>query len=314
MDSKRYMDFLLSLGDLKHSQLRHLAVRVQEFLEKDEVNCAIEKRQLKLTHCIFCKSSMTVRWGHSSGLQRFRCKQCRHTFNELSGSPFAKLQLRQKLGTYAQCMVNGLTLRQAAHKCDIALSTSFQWRHKFLQMPEQHKSKILSGIVEADETFFRESFKGKRTITHRKPRHHGRLKKGEQELMVPVLLLLDRTEHEADFVLKRDNREEIYPCIQGRIKPGSVLCTDGSQIYAPIAEEENLVHKRILRSNPARTIENGLFHIQTLNNYIARLKGWLNRFYGVGTQYLGNYLAWWRILADESLLTIRDWLNEALSS
>ena len=105
-----------------------------------------------------------------------------------------------------------------------------------------------------------------------------------------------------------------YPCIQNRIKSGSVLCTDGSQIYAPIAKEENLIHKRILLSYPARTIENGVFHIQTLNNYISRLKRWLHRFHGVGTQYLKNYLAWWRTLADESLLTIRDWLNEALET
>jgi len=159
MDSNRYMDFLLSLGDLNHSQLRHLGVRVQECLENNEVNCAIEKRLLKLTHCIFCKSSQTVRWGHSSGLQRFRCKQCRRTFNELSGSPFTKLQLREKLGTYAQCMVNGLTLRQAALKCDIALSTSFQWRHRFLQMPEQHKSKILSGLLKPTRPFFESPLK-----------------------------------------------------------------------------------------------------------------------------------------------------------
>jgi transposase-like protein len=239
MDSKRYTDFLLSLGDLRRSQLRHLGVRVQESLEKDEVNCAIEKRLLTLKNCIYCKSTQIVRWGHSSGLQRFRCKQCRRTFNELTGSPFSKVQKREILGTYAQCMVNGLTLRKAANLCDIALSTSFRWRHKFLQMPERHKSRSLGGIVEADETFFRESYEGKRTIKHRKPRHHGRLEKGQNKLMIPVLILLDRNEHEADFVLESDTREQVYPCIKGRIKSGSVLCTDGSQLYYPLPKKRN---------------------------------------------------------------------------
>ena len=82
--------------------------------------------------------------------------------------------------------------------------------------------------------------------------------------MVPVLLLLDHTEHESDFVIEMDIRAEISPCIKNRIKLDSVLYTDGSQIYAPMAKEENLIYKRVLLNNPARKIENGVFHIQIL--------------------------------------------------
>ena len=43
------------------------------------------------------------------------------------------------------------------------------------------------------------------------------------------------------------------------------------------------------------TISPWVYHIQTLNNYISRLRGWMARFHGVGTDYLKNYLAWFRV-------------------
>lgn len=306
-------DILKSLPELTGPQLRHLARRVQETLEKDEVSSAIDKRAEQLKTCLYCGSKHIVRWGLSGGLQRYRCRSCSKTFNELTNTPLARLRQREKLATYAQCMVDGLTLRQAAKRTGISLPTAFRWRHMFLKQPELHKAKHLGGIVEVDETFFRESHKGKRTIKHRKPRHHGRFNKDEPEEHVPVLIMLDRYEREADFVLEAASIEQIRPCMQGRITPGSVLCTDGSMVYLKWADGEQVLHKRILSSNPSHTIEDGIYHIQTLNNYTARLKGWLRRFSGVGTAYLANYLAWWRAIAQESMTSRRDWITEALS-
>lgn len=40
----------------------------------------------------------------------------------------------------------------------------------------------------------------------------------------------------------------------------------------------------------------GAWHIQNINAYHSRLKGWLARFRGVATSYLGNYLGWFRAL------------------
>jgi len=38
------------------------------------------------------------------------------------------------------------------------------------------------------------------------------------------------------------------------------------------------------------------FHIQNVNAYHSRLKGWMRRFNGVATKYLPNYLGWRRVL------------------
>lgn len=313
MDTSHFFDILFSLKDLSNRQLRSLSLHVQKRLEKDELNQAMEVRVQQLDNCIFCSCRKIIRWGFSGDLQRYRCQECGKTFNELTKTPFARLRAREKLVSYADCMTNGSTLRAAAKTCEMALSTSFRWRHLLLAMPEVHKASRLGGIVEADETFFRESFKGKRQISGRKPRHHGRANKGETVPLIPVLILLDRYEQEADFVLENNTIEEMHPCIHNRITKGAVLCTDGSQAYLAIAKEEDILHKRILSDNSKRTIEDGTFHIQTLNNYISRLKGWMQRFYGAGTAYLGNYLAWWRFIAQYKADKRQNWLDEALS-
>jgi hypothetical protein len=40
----------------------------------------------------------------------------------------------------------------------------------------------------------------------------------------------------------------------------------------------------------------GPWHIQNVNAYHNRFKGWLQRFKGVATSYLPNYLGWFRAL------------------
>jgi hypothetical protein len=33
-----------------------------------------------------------------------------------------------------------------------------------------------------------------------------------------------------------------------------------------------------------------IYHIQNVNNFQMRLKGWMQRFHGVATKYMNNYL------------------------
>ena len=312
MHSKQYQQVVNNIPQLDAHELRLVSLKTAQQLSEQSIHLAMEKRLKKLTQCVHCRSTDIVRWGQSHKLQRFRCKSCHKTFNELTKTPFARMRKRHLLGAYAKSMCQGEPLRKAATSCKIALSTSFKWRHKLLQMPEQHKARLLAGIVEVDETFFRESFKGKRTIAHRKARKHGKRIKGEKDPLVPVLIALDRAGKEADFVLKNKSKTQIHQSLEKRIKKGSVLCTDGYQAYASFAKKEAICHKKIISSTPARRLDDSAFHIQTVNNYTQRLKGWMRKFNGVGTAYLKNYLAWWRAIAFNKLLTVQHWLDEAL--
>ena len=55
------------------------------------------------------------------------------------------------------------------------------------------------------------------------------------------------------------------------------------------------LHGLDVKSVPAKKAA-GNYHINNVNAYDSRLKGWMFRFRGVATKYLDNYLGWHRML------------------
>ena len=72
----------------------------------------------------------------------------------------ARLRKAECWEDYAQALIDGLTVRQAAARCGVCKNTAFLWRHRFLTAMASHQATREEGIVEVDETFFLESFKG----------------------------------------------------------------------------------------------------------------------------------------------------------
>lgn len=63
-------------------------------------------------------------------------------------------------------MLQRKTLKQTSEECRISMSTAFTWRHKILDtFSELQEKTYLTGIVEADESFFNVSFKGNYSIS-----------------------------------------------------------------------------------------------------------------------------------------------------
>ena len=111
--------------------------------------------------CPHCADRDIVGWGRSDGLLRFRCKSCGRTFNALTKTPMAHLRKKEKWLDHARAMIEGKSLAKTAELCGVHPTTAFRWRHRFLRAPADDKPRRLSGIVEADETFILESFKGR---------------------------------------------------------------------------------------------------------------------------------------------------------
>ncbi|MEC7632348.1 MAG: IS1595 family transposase [Pseudoalteromonas sp.] len=109
------------------------------------------------------------------------------------------------------------------------------------------------------------------------------------------MLALDRNGAVTHCVLQRNTREELEKSLAPVLTPESVLCTDGNLSYQTIVKNLpfELDHKRLIAIDNQRVID-GIYHIQTLNNWMMRWKQWLRQFNGVGTDYLDNYIAWFR--------------------
>ncbi len=188
----------------------------------------------------------------------------------------------------------GLSVSQAAQALDVARSTAFRWRHRFLRLAQSVKAPQLTGVVEADETFFLRSSKGQRP--GRKARKRGGRVSREQrgEDLVPVLVARDRSGATADFLLEAVSKVCLSEALRPRIHADAILCTDGSAAMAAAAKDLGVQHEAMNLSAGERV--RGPWHIQNANGYHGRLKGWMARFKGVATDYLESYLGWFRAL------------------
>jgi transposase-like protein len=247
--------------------------------------------------CPHCDNHDVVRWGQASDLPRYRCKACLRTFNALTKTPLANLRMKNKWAAQTEAMIDGVTLAQAARRCGVHPTTAFRWRHRFLAALSGDKPKALSGIVEGDETFILESFKGKRSGLPRKSRKRGgkSAKRGLSAEQIPVIVARDRTGATTDAVLSKLDRVSIAAALGGIVTPANEFCCDGGTAIVAFARRAGIAaHVLPKPGKPTRQAPD--YHLNNVNAYHGRLKEWLRRFHGVATKNLPNYLGWRRTL------------------
>lgn len=291
MNEQQFIPFLQQLKLLTPSQQQRLHRTLEAFETSTEEVLTVKPI---LRECPHCHSENLKPWGSSHDLPRYRCADCFKTCNPLTKSPLARLRKRDKWLVYAQALIDGLSIRKAAKLCGVNKNTAFVWRHRFLTFASTHQAMHEEGIIEADETFFLESFKGQRNLP-RPARKRGGVGKtrGTSDDQIPILVVRDRHKSTATLILERVDAEHIEAALTPLIDNDSILCTDGAAVYSAFCKKSGVKHEVIYSKGPRAR---GAFHIQNVNAFDSRLKEWMNRFHGVATKYLGNYLGWRRML------------------
>lgn len=255
--------------------------------------------------CLHCGSVSVKRNGKYRSRQRYLCKDCGRSFNDMTASPLSGTHYPHKWLQYFECMVDSMSLPKIAKKLKIHISTAFYWRHKILTALRSLGNQQLSGVIESDETFILESEKGKRVITHRKSRKRGgtATKRGISKEQVCVVVAMDRNgqiiSQNAGF--GRITATEIDSVLGEFIVASSVLCTDEATNYKKFAQEKGISHEMI-NASKGIYVKKNIYHIQHVNSYHRRLKDWIDGFQGVATKYLNNYLFWFRFLEQQKKL------------
>ena len=142
---------------------------------------------------------------------------------------------------------------------------------------------------------FAYSYKGTKPANMPRPsRKRGKQvkKRGISNEQVCVATALDRQRNLIIELLctGRMTSDELKKLYNNRIGEDSILCTDSHKSYMQFAEDMELEHKRIKRGKHKEDI----YHIQHINSLHSSLKRWMNRFNGVATKYLGNYMKWFK--------------------
>jgi len=254
-------------------------------------------------HCGASGKGVYKRGKAASGKQRFYCHHCNHSFSATTGSITYNSKLPFSVWKkYISCFMEGLSVRESAEQCQISVLTSWRLRHKICDSLNNIMNGIsLSGIVEADETYFRVSYKGNKkafkngTAGRAKRKrgssifHKGR-KRGLSNEQVCVPCAVNRNGLSVSKVssIGKASYQGISTILSPHITRDSVLCTDGEVSYGRLAKEKGIYRVQVSPSSTFKSI----YSIQHINNYHSRLKNFIGRFNGVSTKHLNNYLLW----------------------
>jgi transposase-like protein len=283
--------------------------------------------------CIHCGNTDIVRHGKDENRrQRFRCRRtgdigCGRTFNALTGTVLARMRQPDKWVAYATEMADHKSVADIVDDgIGVSRLTIWRWRQKFLKVQEGRPFPRLRGVVEADETFFRTSYKGSRgwkrgtPPENRPPRYRGGAsKRGLSAEQVPVLTAVDQSGGVFERLMR--SRADIERTLDQRIEPGSILCSDGLAAYKAVAVRSQSEHRRILppsKPDPAQKKaggeprKRGRLGLGRVNSHHQRLKTFINRrANGVSTKYLPRYLGWIRAIRRPGFST-SDLLTDAI--
>ena len=297
MRSTAFQRLLESMDKLSMAQIERLSDALKAARSRRAGLEVLEKA--RPVACRRCGSLRVVRNGHRGELQRYLCRDCGKTSNATTDTPLARLRRRETFEAYARCLAKGFTVRQAAKACSVSVSTAHRWRLRFLEKVVEHQPKALSGLLEVDETYFRISHKGSRSLA-RPPRHRGgegagRGRKASE--WAPVLVgRLRGQRYTTDKLLTRVTAAEVTRALRDVVRRGqTVVCTDGGSAFLNLEKDLGVPAKSLVVGYDGHVMD-GVYHVQSANSYHERLKSWVNRkLRGVATKNLPLYLAWMRL-------------------
>lgn len=250
-------------------------------------------------NCPHCNSSSIVKIGirqTKTGMhQRYRCKECCKIFTETSRTVMSRSRKSIEIWKiFIDSMLLGLSLSEQAELCGINRITAFHWRHKILDAVQLKEQTKLKGIIEADETFFPTSYKGNHHTFRipRKSHHRG----GESRLhgissdKVCVACAIDRTGTAIAKIanLARIKTESLNQIYRNKIELGATIITDKASAYRKFAETNGI---KLIQLKNKENNRAGKYNTQAINAFHSALKRFMQRFNGVSSKYLNNYLS-----------------------
>ena len=133
MDSGLYQKWIEDIDALSEAQREEVRKILAGRSSETEVIAALEGRLVAERLCPLCRLQGAVCRGRANGLRRFYCAGCGKTFNALTRTPLANLHYKGRWFDFARSLSEGESVRKSAARCDVAVSTAFRWRHRFLR-------------------------------------------------------------------------------------------------------------------------------------------------------------------------------------
>lgn len=239
------------------------------------------------TICPYCQSDRVYKNGHFHNTQRYICKDCKKSFSLFSGTFLEGTNWSWEVWVkLLQMTVNSVSFDKMVEILEkdfqlegINRKTVFLARHKLLYAMSLMPKPTLTGVIQVDETFFRENQKGTRTdktdpktgkqkelinvlpniIEKRLPRY-GRIPSRIGVLgpeYACAVCAVDNHGHAVSIItsLGKLTLNLFTDCFDGHFENVTYLCTDGNTIYSEYCRLKQIPHY-IRPSSYLQTLKN----------------------------------------------------------
>ena len=211
-------------------------------------------------NCPNCNSSLIVKNGkRKNGIQEYKCKECNKKFTRFTDTILEKTRwhwdiwlkvLEMTINNYSlEKMLN--VLEQDYNCTNINIKTLWHWRLKLIHAVASLQQPKLSGVIQIDETFIRESQKGSRNLVSyineertarygRKPSKYGIM--GSE--FATITTAIDNRGFSVCKVscLGKLTTELFVDLFDEYLVSPSYICTDSNSIYNSYCEIKNIPH------------------------------------------------------------------------
>lgn len=240
-------------ASLKKVIANAVAGDIQQHIDNSELEVA----------CPDCGSTHIKKNGKRNGLQRYACRDCGHRFTTLSNTILEKTYYSWDVWVaIVQSLINGMSLEKTQqmliddyHCTDIHHTTVWRMRMKVMNAIAHIPSPKLSGVIQFDDTYFRENQKAAHDLSspfpadfayERDPRY-GRVPsmlgvRGNE--FITVSCAIDTTGHAVARVLGCGiiKPEVMYDFITENTESIAFACSDADKTYKEVFKAMNVPH------------------------------------------------------------------------
>ncbi len=309
-DFRRFLD---ALGKLNPAQIEDAQTKIPDLRRKSEAISEIEARTNRGHKCPFCGDPRPQKWGRTrTKIQRYRCCACHKTYSGRTGSAIGRIHRPDLFMEALRDMLDSpppQSVRKLAKQLDLDKYTVWRWRMLvFAIIGKSSVPASFSGIIEADETYQRESRKGSREwVRHladpknipQPPRTRWedfttqglKMMRGLSRWQLPILTVADRGGSRLFRRLANRKSATVERAMNPLVPGDAVLCSDGGNGYRDLAAARGLEHF-VVGSRPGTRVAAGCYHIQNVNSLHARFGKFIKPFCGPATKYLNSYIRW----------------------
>ena len=219
------------------------------------------------------------------GRRTYACSWCGTQISPTAGTIFHKSETSLKSWFFAMFLMssskNGVAAKELERQLGVTYKCAHRMGHKIRQLMQSGEGDMMSGIVEADETFVgglsKNMHKGKRKV-----RGTGGIGK------TPVIGVLERGGNVKAKVVNDVRTKTLLPNIMANVAKGTTVCTDEWCGYNAL-RKAGFQHLSV-NHGVREYVRNGV-HTNSLDGFWSQLKRSINgTFHHVSPKYLPSYV------------------------